>query len=50
LNPIIVIISLIVGYELAGFLGMILAVPATTLLMEYVNDVGKRKKSLSNVV
>lgn len=50
LNPIIVIISLVAGHELAGFLGMILAVPATTLLMEYVNDVGKRKKSLSNVV
>ena len=48
LNPIIVIISLIVGYELAGFLGMILAVPATTLLMEYVNDIDKRKKSVNN--
>ncbi|MFA5736604.1 MAG: AI-2E family transporter [Candidatus Paceibacterota bacterium] len=48
LNPIIVIISLIVGYELAGFLGMILAVPATTLLMEYVNDIEKRKKHVGN--
>lgn len=50
LNPIIVIISLIVGYELFGFMGMILAVPATTLLMEYVSDIEKRKKNVSNAL
>ncbi|MFA5001334.1 MAG: AI-2E family transporter [Candidatus Paceibacterota bacterium] len=42
-NPLIVIISLIVGYELAGFLGLILAVPLATLLMELVSDLEKRK-------
>ncbi|MFA5291241.1 MAG: AI-2E family transporter [Candidatus Paceibacterota bacterium] len=42
-NPLIVIISLIVGYELVGFLGIILAVPLATLLMELVGDLEKRK-------
>lgn len=42
-NPLVVIISLIVGYELAGFLGIILSVPMATLLMELVNDIDKRK-------
>ena len=42
-NPLIVIISLIVGYELIGFLGIILAVPLATLLMELVSDIEKSK-------
>lgn len=42
-NPLIVIISLLIGYELVGFLGIILAVPLATLLMEFVNDIDKRK-------
>jgi len=42
-NPLVVIISLVVGYELAGFLGVILAVPLATLLMELVGDIEKRK-------
>ena len=44
-NPLIVILSLLVGYELAGFLGIILSVPMATLLMEFVNDLEKRKHS-----
>lgn len=42
-NPLIVIISLLVGYELVGFLGMILAVPLATLLMELISDIEKEK-------
>ncbi len=42
-NPLIVIISLIVGYELFGYLGIILAVPLATLLMELVSDIEKSK-------
>ena len=45
LSPIIVIIALIVGGELFGFLGLILAVPIATVLMEIVNDAEKRKMS-----
>lgn len=43
LSPIIVIIALIVGGKLFGFLGLILAVPIATILMEIVNDTEKRK-------
>lgn len=42
-NPLVVIIALLVGYELMGFLGIILSVPLATLLMELVNDIDKRK-------
>lgn len=44
-NPLIVIISLLVGYELFGFLGMVLAVPLATLLMELISDIEKEKHS-----
>lgn len=36
--PIISIIALVVGAKLAGFLGLILAVPIATILMEFFND------------
>jgi len=36
--PLLVIIGLIVGAELAGFLGIILSVPATATLQEFVKD------------
>jgi len=42
-SPIIVIIALIVGAKLAGFLGIILAVPAATILMEIANDIERKK-------
>ncbi|MFW5853671.1 MAG: AI-2E family transporter [Patescibacteria group bacterium] len=41
--PIIVIISLIVGYQLAGFLGIILAVPVATVIMELASDIEQKK-------
>ncbi|OHA61916.1 MAG: hypothetical protein A2556_01095 [Candidatus Vogelbacteria bacterium RIFOXYD2_FULL_44_9] len=41
--PLIVIISLVVGAKLAGFLGIILAVPMATLFMEMANDMETRK-------
>lgn len=41
--PLVVVISLIVGASLAGFLGIILAVPAATLLMELAGDVATSK-------
>jgi predicted PurR-regulated permease PerM len=43
INPIIVIISLIAGYELLGFLGMVIAVPLATIGMEYLRDVERGK-------
>ncbi|MBI2097675.1 MAG: AI-2E family transporter [Candidatus Vogelbacteria bacterium] len=39
-----VILSLIIGAKLVGFLGLILAVPAATVLMELLSDFEQRKK------
>ncbi len=36
--PIIVIIALVAGLSLAGFIGVIVSVPLATVLMEYLND------------
>jgi predicted PurR-regulated permease PerM len=43
INPIIVIISLIVGYELLGFLGIVISVPLATIGMEYLRDLERGK-------
>jgi len=42
-SPIVVILALIVGAKLAGFLGIILSVPVTSALMEFIDDVQKDK-------
>lgn len=39
----IAILALMVGAQLAGFLGIILAVPMTAAIMEYVSDLEKKK-------
>lgn len=41
--PILVIISLVVGYDLAGFLGILLSVPLSVLLVEFMDDLDKKK-------
>lgn len=41
--PILVIIALLVGMELAGFIGVVLSVPLAAVLMELVNDIEKKK-------
>ncbi len=41
--PLLVILSLIVGGQLAGFLGIILAVPIATVLMELAGDIEQQK-------
>lgn len=43
INPIIVIISLVAGYELLGFLGIIISVPLATIGMEYLRDLERGK-------
>lgn len=42
-NPLLVILSLIVGAQLAGFLGMLISVPVVAALLEFVDDVEKKK-------
>lgn len=42
-SPVVVILALIVGVKLAGFLGIVLSVPMVSVIMEFVEDVEKRK-------
>ncbi len=41
--PIISILALIIGYKLAGFVGLLVSVPVATMLIEFLNDVEKDK-------
>jgi len=41
--PLLVIIALLVGGKLAGFIGFVLAVPIAAAVLEYVNDIAKEK-------
>jgi len=45
--PILVILALIIGAELAGFLGILISVPVAAALMEYIEDI-ERKKGMIN--
>lgn len=47
ISPILVILALIIGAKLAGFLGIILSAPITSVLMEYIDDVQRDKDFLS---
>ncbi len=42
-SSLMVILSLLVGLKIAGFWGLILAIPAAVLLMEFLADVKKKK-------
>lgn len=42
--PLLVILALIIGAKLAGFLGILLAVPAAAVLQELVRDIDARRK------
>lgn len=39
----VAIIALIIGGQIAGFLGIILSVPVAAAVMEYINDIEKKK-------
>jgi predicted PurR-regulated permease PerM len=43
LSPLIVILAVLIGYNLAGVWGLILAIPCAVSIMEFLNDVEKRK-------
>lgn len=45
--PLLVILALIVGGELAGFLGVLLAIPLAATLREFLNDYDKGKRLVS---
>ena len=42
--PLLVIVALIAGYTLAGFLGVLLSVPVAAVLLEFITDFDKRKR------
>lgn len=41
--PLLVIVALIAGYTLAGFLGVVLSVPVAAVVLEFITDLDKRK-------
>jgi predicted PurR-regulated permease PerM len=41
--PLLVILALLIGAKLAGFLGILLSVPIAAALQEFINDVQKKK-------
>ena len=41
--PLLVILALLIGAKLAGFLGILLSVPFAAALQEFINDIQKRK-------
>jgi predicted PurR-regulated permease PerM len=43
ISPFVVILSIIIGAELAGFLGLVLAIPVAVCLLEILDDIGKKK-------
>ncbi len=43
LSPLVVIIAAVVGFELGGFWGLVLAIPVAVFLMELLGDVEKHK-------
>ena len=43
LSPVVIILSALVGYELGGFWGILLAIPVAVVLMEYLSDIEKDK-------
>jgi predicted PurR-regulated permease PerM len=44
LNPIVIIVSLLIGWELGGILGMLIAVPLATIVSELLDDYAKSKE------
>lgn len=47
LPPLIVILALIAGETLAGFLGVLLSVPLAAALLEFLSDLEKKKRHLA---
>lgn len=47
--PLLVIIALLVGRKLGGFIGFVLAVPIASVILEYVNDIAKEKHIFEQV-
>jgi len=46
--PLLVIVALIAGYTLVGFLGVLLSVPVAAAALEFLSDFDKRKRRLAH--
>ncbi len=45
-SPLVVILALLIGFELAGFWGLVLAMPVALLLLEIMSDVSSKKETM----
>jgi len=43
LSPLAVILAVLIGYQLAGFWGLVLAIPVAVCLMEFFSDIEKKR-------
>ena len=43
LSPIVIILSALIGFELGGFWGVLLAIPVAVIVMEFLSDIEKDK-------
>lgn len=43
LSPIVIILSILIGFELGGIWGAILAIPMAVVVMEFLNDIERNK-------
>lgn len=48
ISPLVVILSVLIGGHLAGFWGVVLAIPCAVFLLEFLDDVEKRKTPILN--
>lgn len=48
LNPVVVIVALLVGNQLAGISGMVLSVPVATVIVEVLEDMAKHKEEVKH--
>lgn len=46
LSPLIVVLALLIGAKIGGIIGILLSVPVTTILAEFINDWDKKKRAL----
>lgn len=49
ISPLVVILSVLIGFQLAGFWGFILAIPVAVALLEYVDERERKKVAFENV-
>jgi predicted PurR-regulated permease PerM len=45
--PLLVIIALVAGAELAGFIGVLLSIPISVALVEFMDDIDRKKRFIS---